>query len=346
MVCFANCRTGMSTVQPPRPPAAWQGGGRPGPGPRAPGPLQTTRSADPRPPGPLASTTEEDPKPSQNLGKCPQCQERRGPRESPPPTVNMVSVPGPSWCLVGGPSLRNGPSPCPTHQGPDPIKAASPTPPRSPCRGSGALSPQPRSGFHEPSCLCPPPRPRCTQLLWVRPTCCRHIGLGWGGGSSRLRPQAQAPATPTSSQGGSDKGGGKDPQQARRGCRLPRRPSEAPRPGALVTPLPRAGQRRPARCLVKRETLGGTLGPLPPSPTWSPPRVAPGAGLCWVQESRERPRRGRGREVSPTWVSGWTWKGRTGHWGGEPATRPRGARPCAGPRQRGGGTRRCRRRAC
>lgn len=192
----------------------------------------------------------------------------------------------------------------------------------------------------------PPPRPRCTQLLWVRPTCCRHIGLGWGGGSSRLRPQAQAPATPTSSQGGSDKGGGKDPQQARRGCRLPRRPSEAPRPGALVTPLPRAGQRRPARCLVKRETLGGTLGPLPPSPTWSPPRVAPGAGLCWVQESRERPRRGRGREVSPTWVSGWTWKGRTGHWGGEPATRPRGARPCAGPRQRGGGTRRCRRRAC
>ena len=52
------------------------------------------------------------------------------------------------------------------------------------------------------------------------------------------------------------------------------------------------------------------------------------------------------RHVFPTWVSGWTWKGQTGRWVGEPGTELRGARPCAGPRRRGGGTLRCRRPAC
>ena len=52
------------------------------------------------------------------------------------------------------------------------------------------------------------------------------------------------------------------------------------------------------------------------------------------------------RHTSPTWVSGWTRTGLAGHWVGEPGTQLRGARPCAGPQPRGGGTPRCRRWAC
>lgn len=52
------------------------------------------------------------------------------------------------------------------------------------------------------------------------------------------------------------------------------------------------------------------------------------------------------QHVSPTWVSGWTRTGQTEDRVGETGRQLRGTRPCAGPRQHGGGTQRCRRQAC
>lgn len=143
---------------------------------------QMTKSADSEPPCPSPSATEkdptspilfaEDPRPSLDLTKCTPVTREVEPCDSPPPqleeaSLNSFSSTPPrthTYCLMGNVPLPPavGPTPCPSHQGQDPVKAAHPTPPRSRGAPAGSL------GSREA-----PPRP-----LWpgLRPRASPHWG--------------------------------------------------------------------------------------------------------------------------------------------------------------------------